>query len=83
MSKSKQECKFNNFPEGNTSECANKNAIDCVDKITNKGRGMYDCVCPSTYKLNKTIVNSSVAKSEPKITSSKSKGATVYKVSCK
>ena len=83
MSVSKQECKFANFPEGNTSECVNKDARNCVDKETNKGRGIYDCVCPGAYKLNNVKVPSSRGGKEPKITSFRKMGATLYNVSCK
>ena len=81
----KEECKFENFPVGNTTACIDSTTKDCVYVENNikKARGKYDCLCPNSYKLNSETKSSSRGGSEPLINGPMGKGKNQFELSCK
>jgi hypothetical protein len=81
--------KFGNFPVANISECNDAKGVttDCVEKNTNntnntyKVRGVYDCNCPASFKLNGKDTPSTRPNQSPKITPPSGR-ITTYKLSC-
>ena len=91
MSGTKPICGYNSFPIAFTKECEG-NETNCIDKVTLKGKGVYDCVCPSSYKLNgKNTLSSKGGKQplgeaipkDPRIRIRGNNDITQYNVSCK